>query len=702
MIHTICTMAVCQAVAQTGAQTGSIPPINTSTGIGIATRVLRDRAVVNGYEKAELKYKGKTSFGWTEYKIIRPAFPSLYSSPDTVAVRNHLDNSYDFRLFIDSPVVEAMGEVNWNQMVPEWDGFISRCWPQLSRSLKRSVDWRTALRDYNANRGVFSLDYHLVQDSIRLVRLNLEIRLADGKITTIYLTDDRHLLKQQKSKSPPDIHTLTSAVQRSLSTHPLYSGSKQSVNKQMPLKIISTSRFFMLGDNGTKTLHSNLLLRGSVSGRSMDFNAIVNEQNSKVVMLQSAESPPALPQVKESSFETHSLIPVSEIYDSYPAWFQGGTIDNSQRKSNRSEMLIFNTSRNATGRPWWERKSSLKSSVLLSYKNGTPSLEILRPMKPLGPDLQNYGNGLVSPSGHLVGLTLLDQQNALGLLDLKKGRFLLPLGFNKASEKIREKFPHRLGEQNKFTLRPMGCAWLLDDYIIASFYGSKDQDLYLLRVNNTEETELEIERITSLPGDDVLPHVGNNGKSLAWFHNRCSAGDLPTYSQEDTCEEDWQFVVAGFDTSLKKVSNPLFLKLDSAPRSAAWDADSKRWLVVTATKLLWVKETDDQLLATETKPLTWNGRIVHPTSVAISPLSGKIAIAAEIEKPLFIEEARITILSLIFSWDGKSEGVTPMFDLKINDLPRYKFPDTGIPWATVHGDISRFGLEKTIDQEPFK
>lgn len=247
----------------------------------------------------------------------------------------------------------------------------------------------------------------------------------------------------------------------------------------------------------------------------------------------------------------------------------------------------------------------------------------------------------------------------------------------------------------------------------------RDPNLYVARwEKNKPPQELELVPVVVELGDDVLPRLTLDGKSLAWARKIYKRERDKAPGEKDR----WQFLLADFDadklatkaprpepgqviyetTAIAALNthNRRSLDLPDEPLSIAWDEPNKRWLVVTRSQVLWMREEDGQLKSEAAPALKWKNIALRPTSADVSS-TGKIAIAAELETPQVYEKTECVVRSLIFGWDGLATSVEPLYDPSLNGLPRYTFPATGSTWARVVGDAKRLGLEGSVDAATF-
>jgi hypothetical protein len=266
-----------------------------------------------------------------------------------------------------------------------------------------------------------------------------------------------------------------------------------------------------------------------------------------------------------------------------------------------------------------------------------------------------------------------------------------------------------------------GAAWLQSENGLVLSITNKDRDpnLYVARWEKGQPPqEMELVPIVVELGDDVLPELGADGKSLAWARKIYKRERDKAPDEKDR----WQFLLADFDaeslttkaprpepgqvvyetTAIAALNtrNRRLLDLPDEPLSIAWDQSRSRWLVVTRTQVLWVSEQDGKLSAQAAPSLQWKSIALRPTGADVSR-EGKIAIAAELATPQVYPKTECVVRSLIFAWDGASTSAQPMYDPSLNGLPRYVFPATKSTWARIVGDPKRLGLEGSVDPAAF-
>ena len=167
-------------------------------------------------------------------------------------------------------------------------------------------------------------------------------------------------------------------------------------------------------------------------------------------------------------------------------------------------------------------------------------------------------------------------------------------------------------------------------------------------------------------GDEVLPCLGKGGTLLAYGHQ------LPR-------GEKWQLVVTSLDGKTGKTGDKRVLALDAEPRSISWDPRGHRWLVVTTTKMLWVQDLGERLVASDAAKLRWGQVQLRPTGASVSPDGTAVAIAAELVPPQVFPEEEVRVLAGLFLWPGDGAEAKPLLDLRQIGLPRWRFPASGSP-----------------------
>lgn len=643
--------------------------------------ILKDSMLPQSAHGSILQATRERHKGIISYAIVNPGRLSP-NSVNQVSLFPREGETFDFSIFLaNDDGTQPDREPDWAKLETQWDAFVTRYWPNMK--LERIDDWRREILRYRANRGLFTIQYALKQQDVQVFRVGLDIRLADGKIGGMN-TQGAHYINLFKGKillPPTENQVLLTAFESALR-------EQRSKGVAWPeFDSLSIKRTWRRGSHiGDKVMFStNVELRGQtldkkpfvISGTYFEKNG--QELDGKVENLSI---------IAESELQQMQQKPFTRVLDSDPAWSSDG------------KQLLFTTTRDYKGRPWWNRAAVVYVPSIASYNREDKQVSLIRSIKPQGRDNQSYSLPSPSPSGRYLAATLPTSNDKLFILDMHKGIVYLPQRDPSWGLELQKK--HNLPTQAV----PQGphwsiqsARWLSDESgLVLAMYGDwSDLDLYLIKRDPTKPPyEWNVYPIAAGQGDDTLPSLSLQDKRLAWAskaHNTLPKG----VDNQQLQPERWSFVVAEFDASTGALSSRRMLPLPSKPQSLSWDNQAKRWLVVIQGGMLWVAEQGGKLQVTRVPTLKWKSLALKPTSADVAPQGGKIVVAAELPTPQVYNKGECIVSETIFLWDGQSAQVEPLFDLSLNGIPRFVFPATSSTWANVVGDVKKFGLENVVD-----
>ncbi len=595
----------------------------------------------------------------------------LNSSVNKAHIYPRATNTFDISIFFaNDDQIEAIMEPKWEKLELGWDAFVSRYWP----GLERLDDWRREISRYRPGRGLFTIRYVLKDKDAQVFSVDVDIRLADGKIGGVSTLDKRPLLTSNPVTLAPSQDTLLAAARKAW----MDSRAKTSLHN---LRFLDKNRFIFLAPTGGISIHySSNLLAETDDSKTVVINADYDEIAGKTQITSV---------ISQEELNKLNQRPYTQVEDTQPVWSANG------------EQLYFVTTRNIKGYPWWRRGTMEYSIALWRGSLQNNGLMVIDPIKVQTGNYGLYDTPSPSPSGRYLAGSFGGNQKQLFVLDLQAGLFFLPQRDPKWRAALVKKWhlpPNQLTGDLPWDIK--GVAWPSDEntLLIAMPFDWPDYDLFLAGHTPHKPPQLwDLKPLDVDRGDAILPCLAKDGKVIAYGH---SVPQTTEQVKEDKPKK-WQLVVTDFDKTTAKISDRRTLSLGSEPSSISWDSQGDRWLVVTVEKMIWVKESKGALQASRVNDLKWGEIALHPTSAAISPKDGRIAIAAELSQPQVDKKTEAIVVSTIFLWDGKSQEAQPLFNTSQNGLPRYEFPATKSPWARINGDVKKFGLSGMADPKFF-
>lgn len=671
-------------------------------GLQLVGKILRDPLIAPSARNARLVFVGSKTesvFTISRYNLVpvQAGKKSVGRCELSTLHSRKSDTSFDLAL-VNDDVTRGAKEPKWDKLVPQWDSFVNRYWPNT----ERITDWKEEKWRFQSSQPVFVLHYVLKKQEVRAMTISLKVRLTDGKIGGIYALDFRGDWFRKPIPPRPSIAKITALVPNALPKFKYWPKSRTIKNLRA---VASTRHHSRLGTWDTEIYKQN----------RFGFNTVVKYHGTTVrgqkveVRVEYDEARRSLYVMSIQLLEPEILgKPFTPAADGKPSW-------------NHAKELWFSSTRDVEQRPWWERDSIVLSTAVLSNSQQKGNgVQFVRPVKPAKLDFQAYAQPLPSPSGKYLAALQGARDNELFLLDLPSGLLFFPEPAARLKSTALQQGA-RPEEIQPLRLEIAGAAWLQSENGLVLSITNKDRDpnLYVARWEKGQPPqEMELVPIVVELGDDVLPELGADGKSLAWARKIYKRERDKAPDEKDR----WQFLLADFDaeslttkaprpepgqvvyetTAIAALNtrNRRLLDLPDEPLSIAWDQSRSRWLVVTRTQVLWVSEQDGKLSAQAAPSLQWKSIALRPTGADVSR-EGKIAIAAELATPQVYPKTECVVRSLIFAWDGASTSAQPMYDPSLNGLPRYVFPATKSTWARIVGDPKRLGLEGSVDPAAF-
>jgi len=486
------------------------------------------------------------------------------------------------------------------------------------------------------------MDYALKQAEAIVLHVGLDIRLADGKLGGVYISDYRPLLKGQRIPPAPSKEEIFEAVLLALSERP-------DTARVQNLRPVVMNRRLSCEEDRFSCYYSMDLRGDTPEGKTLVIIANYYEATQRAKILN----------VYDQAELDRPWKPFATVADQFPVWTADG------------KGVYFVTHRDWRGRPWWQR-GSLAPSIAFCRMDDQPSesLVCLRPIKPLGADFMNYTRVAPSPSGRFLAGTYDTGHRHLFLLDLEQGRLSLT-------------------EETKLVDVEDLC-WLPGEsgLLVSAAREFPDTDLFSVHWNPDHPlTDVEGTRLRRQRGEERLPTLSRDGRWLA-------------YARRDQEGEQWQIVVVDFDaTTLRMGTKSLAVSVAGEPCSLSWDARNQRLLVVIAGRMAWIRRGNGNLHIEEV-PHFRDGEVrltIH--SAAISPDGERIVCAAILNPPLIREEREVRVASNLYLWDGHSPEMRRLLDPFQIGLGFYTFPGTSSRFARLQGDPERGGLAQIADPE---
>lgn len=573
---------------------------------------------------------------------------------------------FHFSVFlVNSDARETEEKIDWEAKEKQWDAFVARNWPDVP--LVRETDWKNALPNYNAGRGIMRILYSYRVEDINVYSIGLNIRISDGLIGGLGGGGYGAVLKKRQVTPAPTRAAVAEAVlkQYEIERTKTLRDYKITGYERRPAEDFSKEKQKMEPLPG-------FMIRLEVQGRNQEgllerVRAQYIEE-SKKVEIKSGKV------IDELDDNAQPAKPLTFIADGVPFWSADG------------KDIFFATTREVKDRPFWSRGAvtSVKSIARYRVDKPTAPLELVRlpQLKTVNePDLDGYSLGVPSPSGKYLALTTDGAPARLFVLDLKSGAVYNPRKDWSRDPELAAYFPPSSREE-RMSLVINGCAWLPDETgLLISLYRDRDVNLYLATWQpNTPPEFLHLNPVLIDEGDDILPCFSSDGKRLAWISQSESKG-----TQTGTAgAESWKFVVGDYDGDKAKISsqqkmqavvtNKLSADLPSKPQSVSWDNRNQRWLVAGEGYLQWIQKENESLKVEKLTSLLWQQKQLKPVAATISP-QGRVAVTAQLpsEAALLDEENLSVVTQLIFDWDGKSKDVKPLYEPGQNNLMRYIF-----------------------------
>ena len=692
---------VCSLLGASSASRAAGKPVGQAA-LQLVRKILRDPLVAPKARNASLVFvreEADTILTISRYKVISTRQSRWQVGGCEFHTLNSSGRDSSFNLALDnSDATPSSKQPQWERLVLQWDAFVARYWPGAGRI----TNWQEQRWRFQSSQPVFVLHYVLKNQEVQAMTISLKVRLTDGKIGGIYALDFRGDWFRKPIPPRPSIAKVTALVPAALPKYKYWPKGQSITNLRAVASTRHHSRLGIsnaeiykqnrFGFNTTVTYHGTTL-RGEKVEVRVEYDEVRRSLHVKSIQL-------LQPEVLGKPF--------TPVVDGRPVWSQ-------------IKQLWFSSTRDVSGRPWWERDSIVLSTAVLSDVGEAESpLRFVRPLKPDKADFQAYAQPLPSPNGKYLAAAQGPRDNELFFLDLTRGLLFFPEP-SAAIKSAALRQGIRPEDIEPLRLQIAGAAWLPSENGLVLSLTNKDRDpnLYVARwEKNKPPQEMEIVPVVVELGHDVLPELNADGKRLAWARKLYKRERDKQPGEKD----QWQLHVAGFDADnlVTKAPPPQpgqvvyettaiaalntrdrrSLGLPDEPLSIAWDEVQKRWLVVTRSQVLWVREEEGQLKSQAAPALSWKGIALRPASADVSR-EGKIALAAELATPQVYEKTECVVRSLIFAWDGSSTSAQPMYEPSLNGLPRYVFPNTRSTWARIVGDPKRLGLDGSVDPATF-
>lgn len=649
----------------------------------LAQKLLSDSLVPTYFQGAKISekmsHKPSDKEKWESYDILTQG---KRDSLSRIALFQRAPDTYDFRIILDNLNNNSGGEsvTDWDKMVPKWDAFVARYWPNTHRI----SDWQNEIWRRSGS-GTFTIQYVFVKQNLELFKVSLNIRLSDGKIGGISTRDTRFLFRDKKIPPPPTNEQIFKAVRKALRE------KKKGFSEAKITKSEIRRSIFAVPDGRKFIVDSGNLWITDVEGKTYIITFDYGEKS------QLAEVSYITTQKELDNFRQK---PLTQVDDKQPSWSADG------------KQLYFVTSRRASDQPWWT-PIAFQYAIAVNQV-GTDNLQYISPVKTKLGDYGLYQSPQISPDSRHLAAGLGSDEAYLFILNLTKG--LLHIPQRDPAFLVRQQKEFGLPDAfltmtqsmfrddgNKYPWISKGFQWLANgDFIYLGWLNGGGEQIFLARKTSDDQGQVwDVWPVHQKQGEETLLCLSSDEKVLSWAHQE------PEWKKkkEDKDASDkpypWQFITANFDVSKPGVSNLIEIDLPDKPASISWDSQRERWLIVTEkNELLWIQKTDGKLTVTKVLlPLTWNDNKLRPTSAAVSPDGNHIALAAELEKPVTYSKTECVVRSMIFDWDGKSTFVKPFYDPSINGISRYHFPATNSTWAKVEGNLKGLGLQDIIDPD---
>jgi len=656
----------------------------------LTKQVLADPAIAETLRNGELQYapreetaeeaNSKTVPEYTifDYKIITKPQRNFAQS-FFMGVSD--DGAYRLSLFSSNDELkELTSSPDWEKLKPEWDAFVAKYWP----GLKPRTLWQNAIKDYEADRGLFTLTYDFREQNLILAQVRIDIRLADGKIGGFNIDDQRPRLRRHLQGRPippaPDRGALMQAVRSALVAHD--GEHEYNLALEKDVKIKESSRrygrvtFDRTRANEKPTYVSDLVVvLRQTNGHESHIIFEYEESTRKAFMGGIAES--NTPVVSEIA------LPRTLVRDSSPKWGVDG------------RKLYFATTRDVAGRPWWQRYAPMSSIVVASNLEKEPTLKLIRPLHPLYDDLLSYDLKSAPGKNGRITASLNRGEDQIIFIDEADGTCLFPSQSEAWKERMLKQVPGQayLPKAFNWFSREATNANASPSVILSIDYGTSKNDLYAAVPVAAAPAQFELIPIVRERGTQLSPCLSPDDKLLAYVQVTAS----PKKTQEATQSKDIRLVVGDFHSATSAISNKRSLVLASQPVSISWDTKLNSWLIVLENgEVQRIAERGGSFTVSKLPQIKWGDHKLKPISADVSPASGIIAVAAELDTKHVFDNTSCILQSQIFLWDGVTEQVTPAFEPSLNGIPRLKFPN-GNHWATIIGNVKSASLENIVD-----
>ncbi|MEO6906742.1 MAG: hypothetical protein ABI210_02520, partial [Abditibacteriaceae bacterium] len=371
--------------------------------LALTQKILSDPMIPETFRDAKISdkmnHKPTIDEGWETYDLLIQGKPRFVTE---IALFKRAPDTYDFLIQMDNTNDPPQGEPveDWDKLVPQWDAFVKRYWPDLHRI----SDWKTEIRRYSSD-GTFMMKYVLTDQKLEIFSVDLSIRLSDGKIGGVGTQDVRYLLKDKKISPPPTTEQLISAVKAALAKNKNNTIGTSLVDT--PMTIWDVERFALpLPQVGTQILDSGNMRARDVKGDVyiITFSYAESQQVAGVSHI--------APQKELEEFRQEK--PLTHVSDQSPSWSADG------------KQLFFVTTRDAKDRSWWNRGTVAFLQALAVNQVGTDKIQFLSPFKTINGDYGLYDSPRVSPDGRYLAAAFSGSREHLFILDLQKGILHIP------------------------------------------------------------------------------------------------------------------------------------------------------------------------------------------------------------------------------------------------------------------------------------
>lgn len=271
-------------------------------------KMLKDPLMPDAIRAATVKLEGYDS--WSDAFKCALLTRRVASSTNQASLWVSKSNDLSIALFLtNDDVIENHKEPDWKSLQPKWDAFVNRYWP----ALRRTNSWDKALSSYAPGRGLFKLKYRADRQGIEIATLELEIRLADGRIGGLRLQDrtNEFMLDLKSAVIPPapSHQRILQAIPKALlqaESSAVYQqkGVWIRTKKLQRLKIIERSRGYIRPKNKAGFDHavSFVKVAGSSSdGSTFIFEATYDEKSNVATVTSNIAGPLSPKELKQIS-----------------------------------------------------------------------------------------------------------------------------------------------------------------------------------------------------------------------------------------------------------------------------------------------------------------------------------------------------------------------------------------------------------------